>query len=368
MNYYSVLGLAPGASAADIKRAYRTLARRHHPGLNPGDRASEALFQRISEAYETLVDPERRRRYDAADTGAGDGDAGSFQFTTGFDFTVSAHGPQAATFTELFADVLHPLPRADRARAEVGAHLHASLTLSFEDALRGVERHIVVTRQVPCAACQGAGEVTTAGGNCPQCRGAGQVRWARGHMVFTKACAECDGSGREKQRPCTACAGQGRAVRSEGIGVRIPAGVRDGARLRIPDRGHSGRLGGPNGDLYVDIQVRPHRLWRREGDDLHMVVPVAIHEVALGARIEVPSIDGPVQMKIPPGTQAGHRFRVTGRGASSVSGGRGDLYVEVRLVLPEVLDERSKELMREFGRLNAGDVRRGLHDTLKAEH
>lgn len=367
MDYYSTLGVAPGASVADIKRAYRRLARRHHPGINPGDRAAEALFERISEAYATLVDPERRRHYDAAGTVAGGGDARSFEFT-GFDFTVAAQGPQAATFTELFADVLHPMPRSTHPRAEAGADLHSTLSLSFEEALFGVERQVVVTRQVPCTVCEGAGEVTTAGGACTKCRGVGQVRWARGHMVFTGGCAECGGTGREKQRRCTACAGLGRAVSREEIGVRIPAGVRDGARLRIPGRGHSGRLGGPTGDLYVDIQVRPHRVLRREGDDLHLVVPVAVSEAALGGRIEVPFIDGSVQLRIPPGTQAGRRFKVAGRGAPSVAGGRGDLYVEVQLVLPEGLDERSRDLMREFGRLNAGDVRGGLHEMLKAEH
>jgi molecular chaperone DnaJ len=367
MDYYSILGVSQGASGADIKRAYRRLARRHHPGINPGDPAAQALFERISTAYETLVDPERRRHYDAADVRAEDPEARSFEFT-GFDFTVAALGPQAATFTELFADVLHPLPREDRSRPETGADLHAAVSLSFDDALRGVERQVVVTRQVPCAACQGSGEVATGGGKCAQCRGAGEVRWARGHMVFTRTCVTCDGTGSEKRRHCTACAGQGRASVSEGITVNIPAGVRDGARLRIAELGHSGRAGGRGGDLYIDIQVRPHPLLRREGDDLHMIVPVAIHEAALGARVELPSPDGAVQVRIPPGTRSGQRLRVSGRGAPSASGGRGDLYFEVQLAMPDVLDERSKELMREFGRRNSGDVRRGLHEALKAGH
>ena len=358
MDYYSILGLHPGASVSDIKRAYRRLARRHHPGINPGDREAEALFERISEAYETLVDPERRNRYDAAEAPAGSGDRTTFEFT-GFDFTAAAHGAQAATFSELFAEVLHPVPKAER-RAEPGADLHASLSVSFEDALRGVERQVVVTRQLPCAACRGAGEVSTAEMRCPQCQGAGKLRWARGHMVFTKACAACRGSGRERQRRCGMCGGQGRAVRSEAIHVRIPAGVRDGSRLRVPERGHSGRLGGRNGDLYVDVSVRPHPVMRREGDDLHMVLPVSVPEAALGARVEVPSVDGPVRVKIPPGTQAGQRFRVTGRGAPGVSGQRGDLFLEVRLILPPLVDERSKELMRELARLNPTDVRREL--------
>ena len=360
MDYYAILGLQPGASASDIKRAYRRLARRHHPGINPGDREAEALFQRISEAYETLVDPERRRGYDAG-SAPGATDRQTFEFT-GFDFSAAALGAQAATFSELFAEVLHPVPRADR-RAEAGADLHASVSVSFEDALRGVERQVMVTRQVPCTACGGAGEITTAEMRCAQCQGGGRLRWARGHMVFTKACAACGGSGRERQRRCGMCAGHGRTVRSEAVTVRIPAGVRDGSRLRIADRGHAGRLGGRNGDLYVDVTVRPHRVLRRDGDDLHMLVPVSIHEAALGARIEVPSVDGPVKVRIPPGTQAGQRFRVAGRGAPGMAGGRGDLFIEVRLALPPLVDERSRELMRELARLNQVDVRRELNES-----
>ena len=362
MDYYTILGLQPGASNSEIKRAFRRLARRHHPGINPGDGQAEALFQRISEAYETLVDPERRRRYDDAESPSGAGaDRTTFEFT-GFDFTAAAHGPQAATFSELFAEVLHPVPKTER-RAEAGADLHGSLSVSFEDALRGVDRQLVVTRQVTCGACRGVGEVSTAEMRCPQCQGAGKLRWARGHMVFTKACGACRGTGRERQQRCGTCAGQGRSVRSEAISVRIPAGVRDGARLRIAERGHSGRLGGRNGDLYVDVSVRPHPVLRRDGDDLHMVVPVSVHEAALGARIEVPSVDGPVKLRIPPGTQAGQRFRVTERGAPGVSGRRGDLFLEVRLTLPPLVDERSKELMRELARLNPVDVRRDLTET-----
>jgi molecular chaperone DnaJ len=359
MDYYAILGLERGASAADIKRAYRRLARRHHPGINPGDRQAEVLFERISEAYETLVDPERRRRYDSAGVpGGGGAERGTFEFS-GFDFSAAAHGAQAATFTELFAEVLHPLPKAER-RAEAGADLHAGVSLSFEDALRGVTRQVVVTRQVLCGACRGAGEISTVEMKCAQCQGAGKVRWARGHMVFTKVCPSCRGAGRERQRRCAMCAGQGRAVRSEAVSVRIPPGARDGERLRIPEAGHAGRLGGRNGDLYVDVAVRPHPVLRREGDDLHMAVPIAVHEAALGARIEVPSVDGPLSVKVPPGTQAGQRLRLSGRGAPGVHGERGDLYIEVRLALPPLADERSKELMRELARLNPMDVRRGL--------
>jgi len=366
---YSVLGVQPGASDAEIRRAYRRLARRHHPGINPGDRAAEALFQRISAAYETLIDPQRRRQYDESGRSSAPApglDGRVFEFS-GFDFTVTAQGPQAATFTELFADVLHPVSSSHISRSDAGPDLHTSVSLSFEEALRGVERQVIVTRQVACEACQGEGQMRTAEARCAQCHGAGSVRWARGHMVFTKVCSGCGGSGKERSRRCPFCAGQGRSIRSEAVNVRIPAGVRDGARLRVPERGHAGGLGARNGHLYVDVDVRPHQAIRREGDDLHMVVPVAVHEAALGGRIEVPSVDGTVRVTLPPGIQAGERVRVEGRGAPSPSGARGDLWIEVQLALPRLADERSKELMREFARLNTGDVRQEFAESFKSE-
>lgn len=358
MDYYTLLGLAPGASVTDVKRAYRRLSRRYHPGINPGDREAALLFQRITEAYETLIDAERRRRYDATGAVAAGGDP-SFEFA-GFDFSVKAHGPQAATFSELFADALHPVVAPEQAGPQHGADLHAPLALSFTEAMTGAERQLAVTRQVPCGSCRGAGIVRTADAKCAPCQGTGKVRWARGHMIFTKSCAACAGTGRERHRRCGACAGQGRLVRSETLSVRVPAGVPDGSQLRVPERGHAGAFGGRPGDLYLDIRVRPHPVLRRDGDHLFMTVPVTVFEAALGARIEVPSFDGPVRVKIPPGTQAGHRFRVSGRGAPTPHGGRGDLFVEVSLALPPLADERSRELMRELAQLNNIDVRQGL--------
>lgn len=365
MDFYSVLGLAPGASATDIKRAYRRLSRRYHPGINPGDRAAAALFQRITEAYETLADADRRRRYDDAGVTTPGGEQ-TFAFT-GFDFSVAAQGNQAATFSELFADALHPVHRADRGEREAGADVHASVSLSFDEAMRGSERQVVVMRQVPCRTCAGAGQLRTAESRCAPCQGSGSVRWARGHMVFSKTCTVCGGTGRERHQRCVGCAGHGRVPRNEGIGVRVPPGVVDGTRLRVPERGHAGRRGGRPGDLYVDVVVRPHPVLRREGADLHLTLPVAVHEAALGTRLELPSFDGPIRLRIPPGTQAGQRFRLSGRGAVTVSGGRGDLWVEVRVTLPALLDERSKELMREFARLHQADVRQELVRQLQAE-
>jgi molecular chaperone DnaJ len=359
MDFYLVLGLEQNASTADIKRAYRRLARRYHPGINPGDRAAEVMYKRISEAYETLVDPLRRQAYDASGVRAAEAVAPgpSLQFTE-FDFSVAAHGSEAGTFTELFAEVLHPVAPSDSLRPQHGVDVHAAVTVEFVDAIRGVERQVVVVRQVACSLCAGSGRIARlVEARCGQCQGAGTVRWVRGHMVFSKTCPACEGTGRQQMERCAACGGQGRAVRSDAVPVRVPPGTVDGVRLRIPERGHAGQHGGRHGDLYVTVHVRPHRFFRREGDDLLCVVPVAVHEAVLGARIEVPSLEGRLKLRIPPGTQAGQRFRIEARGIESRQGARGDLVVEVMLVLPASVDERSKELMREFGERNQADVR-----------
>jgi molecular chaperone DnaJ len=359
MDYYAILGLAPGASVSDVKRAYRRLSRRYHPGINPGDRQAEAVFRQITEAYETLVDANRRQQYDASGVVPRTANAQPFEFA-GFDFSVKAYGAQAATFSELFAEALHPLPAEDGGKPRPGADVHASFTLSFLDAMTGVEQQVMITRQVSCGTCRGTGHVRVSDVRCSACQGAGRIRWARGHMVFTKDCSACGGSGLERHRRCAVCAGHGRSMRAEAVNVRVPAGIPDGTQLRVPERGHAGSHGGRSGDLYIHVKVQPHPVLRRDGDDLHMVVPIAVHEAALGARIEVSSFDGPVRLRIPPGTHGGQRFRVSGRGVRLREGERGDLWIEARLTLPPILDERSKELMREFARLNAVDVRKEL--------
>jgi molecular chaperone DnaJ len=360
MNFYLILGLDPDASPADIERAYRRLSRRYHPGINPGDRAAEAMFRQIAEAYETLSDPSRRQQYD--DGGVRERrkaePAATLQFTE-FDFSVSARGAQAATFSELFADVLHPVAGRAPGRAEPGADIHATLTIDFVGSIQGVERQIVVTRQVPCGQCRGVGHIAMAEARCSHCKGGGSVRWVRGHMVFSKPCPGCGGSGRQSVQRCAACNATGRTVRGEAVAVLVPPGTVDETRLRIPELGHAGYHGGRTGDLYVTVKVQPHPFFRRDGDTLSCVVPVAVHEAVLGARIEVPTLDGPVRLRVPPGTQNGRQFRIAGRGVPGHNG-RGDLVVETRLVLPEGVDERSKELMREFGERNPNDVRKQL--------
>jgi molecular chaperone DnaJ len=359
MDLYAVLGVPRGAGDADIRRAYRRLARRYHPGINPGDAEAQARFAEISRAFETLNDPERRRAYDAgASPEPPAAPPLAFDFE-GFDFSVKvASGGEASTFGELFADVLTRVPGGGPAR---GADLQVTVPLTFEESLRGAARYVPVTRQVACRTCRGAGAVRIDPVPCPTCGGAGRIRSARGHMVFGRPCEACRGTGQRCASPCRACGGEGTATRVESVLAEIPAGVEDGAEISVPGMGNAGRRGGRPGDLHVRVQVAAHPWFRREGDDLHLVVPVALHEAALGARIEIPGADGAIRLRIPPGTQSGQRLRLRERGVPSARRGvRGDLIVEVRLVLPAVLDERSKDLLREFGRINDEDVRRAL--------
>lgn len=355
MDLYVVLGVPHGATASDIKRAYRRLARRFHPDINPGDRAAEARFREILEAYETLMDPARRSRYDAG-YGVEPAAAPRGSGFEGFDFSVRGID-HSATFGDLFAEVLSERG-ARQAPQTRGSDLHHDLHLTFDESLAGVERMLSVTRRDTCRTCAGAGVVSGGPRACVVCQGTGAVRSVRGHMVFSRSCTSCGGTGQQRPRPCAPCSGTGQESRSEHVLIRIPPGVADGDQVRVPGKGNAGVRGGHPGDLYVSVHVAPHALFRREGDDLHIVVPVAIHEAALGARIDVPAPEGTARVRIPPGTQSGQRFRLRERGATSTRDGRrGDLVVEVRLMLPRVLDERSKELLREFGRINGEPVR-----------
>ena len=359
MDLYILLGLERGATLNEIKRAYRRLARKYHPDINPGDRAAAAHFRQIADAYETLSDPDRRRRYDTGGPTVGtESDQPTYGFE-GFDFSVAVSGQSASTFGDLFADVLRHRTSQESA-ATRGADLHQTVNLSFEDAMRGGQRQVSVTRQEYCRTCKGAGRLHVAESRCLQCHGSGSLKSVRGHMIFSKPCSYCGGTGRLRQTTCPTCAGQLTEMRTETLTISIPPGLADGARVRVPGKGHVGRSGGETGDLYISVRVQPHPLFRREGDDLHLTIPVAIHEAALGAKIEIPSLEGTARLRVPPGTQSGQRFRLRDRGVPARDGRRGDLVVEVRLVLPRLLDERSKELMREFGRINTEDVRRDL--------
>jgi molecular chaperone DnaJ len=360
MDFYVLLGVEREATVADIKRAYKRLARKYHPDINPGDRIAEQHFKQIAEAYETLIDPARRQRYDTGGNASATAGAVAFGFE-GFDFSVRVSGESAPTFGDLFADVLTQRAGDVARGAERGADLHVSLRLSFEDAMRGGTRQVSVTRMVHCRGCLGTGHVQMPERRCHHCHGSGAVKSVRNHMVFSKPCSNCGGTGVVAHTRCPECHGRQLERIVESVSVNLPAGLQDGARVRLGGKGHDGPNGGAAGDVYIAVQVDPHPRFRRDGDDLHLTVPVAIHEAALGARIEVPSFDGPVRLRVPPGTQSGQRFRVGERGAPSPRDGRrGDLVIEVRLVLPPLLDERSKELLREFGQINSANVRQEL--------
>jgi molecular chaperone DnaJ len=361
MDFYLVLGVERAATLGEIKRAYRRLARKYHPDINPGDRQAATQFRQIAEAYETLVDPDRRRRYDATGFAAAASGPSPLGFE-GFDFSVSVSGAEAPTFGDLFRDVLNPREaRHHDGAPERGADLHQSITISFEAAIRGGQHSLTITRQAHCRTCRGTGWLQVAETTCRTCHGTGVLRSARGHMLFSRPCSHCGGTGRQSRSRCSTCGGQQIEMRSETLTMSVPAGLADGSRIRVPGRGHVGRNGGESGDLYIAVGVEPHPMFRRDGDDLHVTLPIAVHEAALGARVDVPTLEGAARLRVPPGTQAGQRFRLRERGVASPHGGRrGDLVVEVRLVLPQVLDERSKELLREFGRINREDVRSGL--------
>lgn len=362
MDLYQVLGVPRNAAPADVERAYLRLARRYHPGINPGDGVSAELYRRVQDAYEVLGDPDRRRDYDRGGAPAPVATVEAELAFQGFDFTSLAEGASAATFSELFSDVFQDAARRVSS-PEQGTSVEITLQLSFEDAIRGGQFPLSVTRSERCGACAGTGQVARPPMACPTCAGAGSTRWARGHMVFTKVCEPCGGTGQIVSQSCRMCANTGVHARSEVVTLGIPPGIETGARVAVPGRGHAGARGGPAGDLYVTIDVVPHAFLRREGRDLTMVLPVAVHEAALGARVNVPTLDGPVALKIPAGSTSGQRLRLRGRGIPGDPSGQlvpGDLVAELQIVLPPVRDERSKELLREFGRLNDTDVRRHL--------
>lgn len=360
MDLYAILEVTPAATPADIERAYLRLARRYHPGINPGDRLGAVRYKQVQEAYEVLGDPGRRHQYDQGARNSAPTGGGAIIAFEGFDFSVTAQGNEAATFSELFADVFQDAAR--RARDQVhGTSIELTMQVTFEEAMLGGTVPVSVARQERCPGCGGAGVVGLSPSMCPSCEGQGATKWARGHMMFTKPCEPCGGTGQLTRMTCRTCAGNGLQTRSEVVSVAVPAGVESRTRLVVPGRGHAGPHGGPAGDLYVTIEVLPHPVFRRDGRNLHVTVPVAIHEAALGARIDVPTLSGSVKAKVPPGTAGGTRLRLRGHGVQCADES-GDLIVEIQLVLPPVQDERSKALLREFGRLNPVDVRAHLFE------
>ncbi len=364
-DYYEVLGIGRSASEKEIKNAYRRLARKHHPDVNPKNKAAEAKFKEINEAYEVLSDTAKRRQYDqfghqplgAAYEGAqrpGGGPAG-------FDFSQFDLGGPGG-FEDLFSDLFGRRAYTAQTGPSRGEDLHYSIDLNFEDAIRGLSTEISLQRQVPCPTCQGTG--MGSGGQlqtCPACKGSGRSRARPGLFSGQQPCSRCRGTGKLPSALCASCNGNGAALKTERISVKIPPGVDNGSNVRIQGKGHAGRGGGPPGDLYIVTRVRPHPFFERKGDNLYCEVPITVTEAALGAKIEIPTVDGKASMRIPPGTSSDQVLRLRGMGVPHLKGpGRGDQFVTVKIMVPRNLDTRSQELFRELARLHSDDPRREL--------
>jgi molecular chaperone DnaJ len=363
-DYYELLGVSRKASTKDLRTAFRKLARKHHPDLNPGDKSAEEKFKQIQEAYDVLSDAKKRQMYDQhgfySEHFPGDAQEGpggvQFDFG-GFDFG----GGGGTSFRDLFSQFFRGGTSAESSAVErePGGDLEYQLEIDFQEAVRGIVKKLSVVRLDGCAACHGTGAIGSPQ-TCTACSGTGVIQQAAGRMRFNVPCTRCGGTGKLRT-PCRTCNGEGRVRRTETIDVRIPAGVASGSRVRVPGKGNSGTMGAPPGDLYLRVEVKPHPVFERKGDDLFVEVPVTVAEATLGAKIEVPTIDGRSVVRIPPGTNSGQRLRLREKGVPSArSGARGDQYVEVQVVVPKPTDERVRTLMKELENVAPDDPRKDL--------
>src|ERR1700680_2933444 len=399
-DYYEILGVKKSASAEDIRKAFRKLARKYHPDVNPGDKAAEERFKALSEANDVLSDPKKRKIYDqvgcysdnidaaTADAYARAGGGGGGATGQGFPGAQAGGGPQGAnfdfggldfsgmfeggqdsrragnsgtgSFRDIFSGIFGGRGGAVPEGPEPGSDLEYQVNVPFWTAIRGGVMRLNITRRDACPHCHGQGFIESAG-TCPECGGKGQVTQTGGRMKFNVPCPRCHGTGKNIST-CPQCHGEGTVERTEPLEVRIKAGTRDGQRIRIAGKGNAGVRGGPAGDLYVIIRTADHPVFHREGDDIRITVPVSATEAALGAKIEVPTIDGRTLLKIPPGTQSGQKLRLREKGVPSATqeGTRGDEIVEIKITIPMPRDERSKEILRELAKLNPEDPRAEL--------
>ena len=351
-DYYEILGLERGAGEADIKKAFRTLARQHHPDANPGDPTAEEKFKEINEAYSVLSDAEKRARYDRfGHAGVGPGSSSSNAGADPFGFS--------DLFEAFFGGAGFPGGGQGRRTrvAEAGADIRYDLELTLNEAATGVERHIEFQRVDSCPICDGTGaKPGSKPAACPQCGGTGQVRQVQstpfGRFVNVRTCDKCGGKGTIVTEPCPDCKGSGKLRRVRQLDVKVPAGVDTESRLRVSGEGHAGENGGPPGDLYCFIHVQPHPDFTRDGNELRLKRTISMTQAALGTELTVPTLDGDQKLRIPPGTQSGAVFRLKGKGMPDVRGfGRGDEHIQIVVEIPNRLNERQKELLREFAEI-----------------
>ncbi len=350
-DYYEVLGLNRDASEEDIKKAYRRLAMKFHPDRNPDNPKAEEQFKEAKEAYEVLTEPQKRAAYDQFGHAGVDPSAGM----AGAGAAGAGYGGFADAFSDIFGDIFG----AGRARSNVyrGADLRYNLEISLEEAARGTETRIRIPTMEQCETCHGSGaKPGTEPTACPTCGGHGQVRMTQGFFSIAQTCPKCHGSGKVVQNPCATCSGAGRIKRQKTLSVKIPAGVDEGDRIRLSGEGEAGVNGGPAGDLYVVIHLRPHDVFTREGNDLHCEMPISFTRAALGGEIEIPTLDGSAKIRIPAETQSGKTFRLRGKGIKGVrSATFGDLLVHVMVETPVNLTARQKELLQELEDISQSD-------------
>jgi molecular chaperone DnaJ len=379
-DYYATLGVDRKAKPPEIRKAYRRLARKHHPDVNPGNKQAEEKFKDIQEAYDVLSDEKKRKVYDQygfysdnippggyeAYSQAQSGPAGPSVDFSGFDFSDfiphEERGGSGPSFRDLFSQTFSRGGAREHAPSgpERGRDIEHRMHLGFWDAIRGTHVRLTVGREEVCSTCGGKGTKGGPAVTCSACGGTGKTTRATGVMRFSMTCPQCGGSGRQKT-PCPTCHGSGSIRKPETFDVRIPPGVDTGSRVRVPGKGNAAAGGGQPGDLYILTEVETHPFFERKGDNIYVKVPVTVAEAALGAKVEVPTIDGPTTIRIPPGTQGGQKLRLRGKGTPSLRASqRGDEFVEVQVVVPRVADERSKEILKELGRLNPTDPRSEL--------
>lgn len=367
-DYYEVLGVGRDATAEEIKKSYRRLALKYHPDRNPGNKEAEEKFKEVAEAYAILSDPEKRAQYDQFGHSLG---GSGFQGFRGFEESFRG-------FEDIFGDLFDDFfgtgagtRGRGRSGAQRGSDLEASVEITLEEAYRGKEITLEIPRRERCHSCQGTGAAPgTKKSVCPECRGTGELRMTQGFFSLRRTCPRCQGEGEKIEKPCPSCKGRGRVARSRKLNVKIPAGIDTDSRLKIPGEGEVGERGGPAGDLYVRVGVKPHPIFNRQGNDIYCDLLIPFTVAALGGEIEVPTLDGKVRLKIPPGTPSGKILRLREKGMPLVHhGGRGDQFVRIEIEVPARLNEREKSLLQELARERKDSLgtpkKKGLFDRFK---